>query len=283
MAYWATWVLGVDGFCIIYWCFQRWQRTWLSQLCLAYTSFSSCQTRSKWRWRSRVWCCPWIVKRGEVSPDTEVWRVIVGAVCWDLHNQPSSYTELVWRGKGSKTSIPRVSKPDSVSGPGTWIGHWSCCISYTTVMRISCPCEASRRIPMWHRWAPNSFWKVHGWGQWYWERTGGPVTLFPNALLGLLNSVSVKQRRGSWKCTETNERWWHSFCLLARPWPSLVFPLTLSVFSSHLPFALTDGLLLSQSRQRIVCLNSLKANVQVCWPRIIPFSALPVCHWVVSI
>ena len=40
--------------------------------------------------------------------------------------------------------------------------------------------------------------------------------------------------------------------------------LTLSVSSSHLPFALTDGLLLSQSRQRIVCLNCLKANVQVC-------------------
>lgn len=100
MAYWETWVLRVDGFCIIYWCFQRWQRTWLSQLCLACTSFSSCQTRSRWRWRSQAWCCPWIVKRGEVSPDTEVWGVIVGAVCWGLHNQPSSCTELVWTAKG---------------------------------------------------------------------------------------------------------------------------------------------------------------------------------------
>jgi len=35
------------------------------------------------------------------------------------------------------------------------------------------------------------------------------------------------------------------------------------VFFSDLLFALTDGLLLSQSRQRIVCLNSLKASVQV--------------------
>lgn len=34
-------------------------------------------------------------------------------------------------------------------------------------------------------------------------------------------------------------------------------------FPSSVLWLLTDGLLLSQSRQRIVCLNSLKANVQV--------------------
>lgn len=47
--------------------------------------------------------------------------------------------------------------------------------------------------------------------------------------------------------------------------PLLVLPFALPVFSSDLPSALTDGLLLSQSRQRIVCLNSLKASVQVWW------------------
>lgn len=44
--------------------------------------------------------------------------------------------------------------------------------------------------------------------------------------------------------------------------PFLVLPFALLVFFD-LPSALTDGLLLSQSRQRIVCLNSLKASVQV--------------------
>lgn len=45
--------------------------------------------------------------------------------------------------------------------------------------------------------------------------------------------------------------------------PLLVLPFVFPVFFSDLLFVLTDGLLLSQSRQRIVCLNSLKASVQV--------------------
>lgn len=46
--------------------------------------------------------------------------------------------------------------------------------------------------------------------------------------------------------------------------PLLVLCFVSPAFSSDLLFTLTDGLLLSQSRQRIVCLNSLKASVQVC-------------------
>lgn len=45
--------------------------------------------------------------------------------------------------------------------------------------------------------------------------------------------------------------------------PLLVLCFVSPVFFSDLLFTLTDGLLLSQSRQRIVCLNSLKASVQV--------------------
>lgn len=87
-------MLRIDGSCVTHSCFQRWQRTWLSQICLACTSFSSCQIRSRWKWRSQVWCYPWIVKRGESSFDTEVWRVMVGAICWGLCDQPSSCTAL---------------------------------------------------------------------------------------------------------------------------------------------------------------------------------------------
>lgn len=172
-------LLRIDGSCIIHSCFQRRQRTWLSQLSLAYTSFSSCQTRSKWRWRSQAWCCPWIVKRGEISPVTEGRRVIVGPICLSLHNQPSSCTELVCGKKGSKNNIPCISEPMSVSGPGTWIGRWSCCISCTTVMRISCPFEASQQILIWHRWALNSSWKVQGGVYWYWETMGWPDSFSP--------------------------------------------------------------------------------------------------------
>lgn len=50
--------------------FQIWQRTLLNQLCLAYTYSSSCQTKSRWRWRTQVWCCLWIVRRGEISSVT---------------------------------------------------------------------------------------------------------------------------------------------------------------------------------------------------------------------
>lgn len=135
-------------------------------------------------------------KRWDLSWHRSV-ESVVGATYWGLHNQLSSCTELVWGERGSKNSIPHISEAETVSGSGTWIGHWNCCISCTTVMRISCPFEVSQQTLIWHRWALSSFWKVHGWGYWYWERMQGLDTLCPCAPLDLLNLPSVWSGRGS--------------------------------------------------------------------------------------
>lgn len=96
-----------------------------------------------------------------------------------------------------------------------------------------------------------------------WE---GPHNLFLCVLHSLLNLLPVGRGR-----REYTERKWPPtllsvsnslFISLPTFDPFLVLPFALLVFFD-LPSALTDGLLLSQSRQRIVCLNSLKASVQV--------------------
>lgn len=138
---------------IIHSYFQIWLRTLLNQLCLAYTSSSGCQTKSRWRWRTQVWCCLWTVKNGKDPRRLRVipWLVLVlpEPVCGEQGE--ACQLVLMW----------------TLSGPGTWLGHWSCCISCTTVMRTNCRFEASQQTMIWHRWALNSYWKVHGRGYWY--------------------------------------------------------------------------------------------------------------------